>query len=230
MNRYEPSLQFTITGTNLVEVIVDKKVGIKEKKYIPYEKLVEFLTIGKEKKSIKREDSKVIASTIVPAGTIYTKIFSDGSKLFYILRKASKFNMEYFGKGYKNIPVPSMIFSFKFNKGVLTGGGVAAIASRDVNNIELDTPLYIFPFTNGSSNHLCWGSNKTHIKEEKHLAALPDYFLSLPNTLHSFSASNNSLNLEFGPLLEMLEQQQEYADILLVPSKKCFGQWTGDII
>jgi hypothetical protein len=222
-NKHTSKVQITITSSNLVEVVITKIDG-SVKKFIPYEKLMDYFKLGKELKQSKKE-SKIIQATFLPADTVYTKTYSDGGMTCYILKRACKLPMEYFGKGYKTVPIPNLIFKFHYAHEHMVDGGVVAIANEHVNNISLSTPLYQFPFTNASLGHLCWGANRTKINDIRQLSALPDYFLGLPNSMHSFSASSNSLNLEIGPLLEMLELQEHYDDILLSPLNQSFGKW-----
>lgn len=127
------------------------------------------------------------------------------SKIYVMKKENIKTKITYYDTVFNNIKIPDILFGVKVVNNKITSSWVCCVKSKNINQ---DTMLYRFPFSNVfDSTSICWGSNKIYlikVDEIRNLFKMPGLFLSIPFNDHNYAQANNS-KMEFRKLLEYLE-------------------------
>lgn len=129
---------------------------------------------------------------------------------------------------YSHFPIPRLVFRFSLsNEGKVSDCRIGVVEDETPTP---ETVMYHYPFSNVSrgSGHLCVGANTLPVYKKQHKAFhLPAFLLSIPNNMHSFSKSNNKLELDYREFMEHLKGKDPsyyYSDIL-IPSGMTLGKF-----
>ena len=204
-------------GSNLVSIINEKN-GRKNEKIITMD---DFITSIVSSNSLG--DFDPVASPLYRkvSGTklIQAKQYSKNSTIYILHSEKHQAPMQIFSRFYGDVGYPHLLFAVKVVNKVTTNLCVVAIKDNDVKE---QTKIYHYPYTNvsGSLGNVCLGGNKFEkgIEGDK-LYKIPFQFMSMPNTLHSYSPKKNTKLYEFEEMIKIL-QGKEFDESLLVPNKE----------
>lgn len=193
-------------------IVEEDDNGVLSRKSIDKESLLECF-----RGSIFQEQQGTF-SGFLPLNTI--SVFqSDKGKQFTLWHPRLYADVSLYDTPYPHFPIPRLVFRFFLsNEGKVSDCRIGVVAD------EVPTPetvMYHYPFSNVSrgSGHLCVGANTLPIYKKQHKAYnLPAFLLSIPNNMHSYSKSNNKLDMDYRELMEHLKDKDPayyYSDILL---------------
>ncbi|MCL2637528.1 MAG: hypothetical protein FWD48_04075 [Oscillospiraceae bacterium] len=165
----------------------------------------------------------IIKSGFLPKGCIaYSQEMETGNRYFVIEYTERKANIAYQETNYNDFPLPRLVYGFK----VLSTGKVKSVNVAVVENegeLNEDTQLYRYPFSNVSGFSMCTGSNSLPTyKKVSALKNLPNFILSIPDGDHHYNSQNNLLTLNYRDLLEHLKDKSPeyyYTDVLIKSNK-----------
>lgn len=216
--------------------VITEKNGRKFRKEITVDSFIEGVIAAK---SIKKTDFEPIFGEMYikkrDMELIQTIQTSESGYIYIIKKEASKmplaFSKEVF---YEEIGFPSLLFAIKtFNNRFIAVYVVAIKSGIDVNN---DTDLYCYPFSNvsnntSSSNRMCIGANRIDLnyKNRNNLFNTIDFIFSMPNNMDYYNKNNNSKKLDFGELCAYLNNKS-FEDSLLVSRNMKYNQWIKNVI
>lgn len=161
----------------------------------------------------------VINSGFLPKNCIAYSRDIENDDCYYVFEHTQrKSDIFYHNSEYKDFPLPRLIFGFN-----VSGEGkirkVNVTVADEKGELNEETQLYHYPFSNVSDFTMCTGSNKLPVyKKASALSNLPHYLLTLPNNDDYYNVSYNKLNLVYRELLEHLKDKSPeyyYTDILV---------------
>jgi len=168
-----------------------------------------------------------VSSGLLPKGCLSFNTYDNGERDVVILHPENRADISYMGTMYKDFPLPQLVFGFCISEeGRISKCSLGVIDNK--GNPKPNTPMFIYPFSNVSNNHLCIGNNSLPKIQSLHtLGSLTYFILSMDNNNDHFSPSNNKLGLEMGGLLELLKDKQQscYYENILMPSGKTLGDF-----
>jgi len=208
------------TKEDMVELIFEKQSGY-ESKYIKFEDFFSAIDAAREKRTVTVPDDEFepILSPILPKNCVQLKQVNEHTYWVVIEKGPSRFDFDYYETIY-NIPLPRLLFAFRVYKNILTGGGVVAVKDHTITE---ETELFCYPFSNASHGHICWGNATPQIKTLYQLSGLPEMFLAIPNSNHSYG--NNESGLEYRPFLEKLSKEKTFDNDVLKDEEMTYGEW-----
>ena len=197
-------------GTVAIEEIKDGVMGFKE---ISPDSLLDCIN-----KSILRG---AVFSGLLPKNCLSFVAYDNGDKYVCMLHSEIKADITYYGTPYIDFPLPKLVFGFHVTKENRINRCKLGVVGNE-SSLKPTTPMFIYPFSNVSGNHLCVGNNVMPKCESLHtLASVPYYILSMDNNNDHFKTSNNKQGLEMRDLLELIRSKSTeyyYSDIL-IPNK-----------
>jgi hypothetical protein len=163
-------------------------------------------------------------SGILPKNCIAWTKSSRGNAEYYVIRHDERFaDIQYHETKYPHFPIPQLVFGFRISGNRITGVNAGVVEAGSLNLNE-DTQMYRYPFSNVNGFDMCTGGNRLPIiKKAAALANLPYYILSLPDNDDYYSANHNKLNLGHRELLEHLKDKSSeyyYTDVLIPSGRK----------
>lgn len=131
-----------------------------------------------------------------------------------------------FNRFYDNVGIPNLLYCVHVVNNRLSKINVVAVKNE---NINADTQLYFYPFTNVSSDTMaCIGRNtfSPGIEDNdcKELYNVPNQFMSMPNNLDYYKATNNTKCYECEELIKYLIDK-DFDDSLLVENDLTYSEW-----
>jgi len=170
-----------------------------------------------------------ISSGILPDGCFHFSADNAGN-MWYCLRYPDLYSdISYYKTEYPSFPLPRLVFGFKVNPdGKIFNCRIGVIADEKPC---MNTPMYVYPFSNVGTFSLCVGNNVLPVyKNPAALATLPGYLLRLPNNDDGFNSNNNRLGMGYRELLNHLKDKDPsyyYTDVLEPNGKtlKDFIDW-----
>lgn len=211
-------------------------------KYISFETLIKILTaaeVSADSKLAEGENIQLVDIKKLLEEAISSKIFTynnnsmilqtkylkhiDGT-WYVIYRKPTRENLVLRGKTYENVGVPAMIFGVLIINNRISKCNVACVKTDKVTE---DTDLYRYPFSNiFNYGGVCWGNNQMssiNFSKIDEILYIPDMFIAMPNSEHSYDKSNNSEE-DYEDLLEK-SQNKDFDNDILIPLKTKYGNW-----
>ena len=195
--------------------------GIKSVKQITPDSL-----LGCIKQSLLRGG---VSSGLLPSGCLSFASFDSGGKDVCLLHQAETADLLYYDTGYKNFPLPKLVFGFHVSsEGRVSSCRLGIVANDPV--LKPITPMYHYPLSNVSGFNICTGNNTLPRCDSLHtLRSLPYHILAMPNNDHYFSTQHNKPGMGMRELLEHLKDKAReyyYSDIL-IPSGAVLGDFIG---
>jgi hypothetical protein len=203
----ETVIRINEDGRVMVENDVD---GVKSFKQISPDTLVECINM-----SLLRG---AVHTGLLPKNCLSFSAYDNGNRDIVLLHQTNRADISYFGTGYKNFPLPRLVFGFRLSKEGRVSSCKLGIIAND-NMLKPETKMYHYPLSNVSGFHLCTGNNTFPKCNSLHtLASLPYYIMAMPNNNDSFNPELNKPRLEMRDLLELLKDKEPafyYSDILI---------------
>ncbi len=194
-----------------VEVEQHSKKGVVSRKNISPQSLSDCILTS-------RVDDESHPTGLLPENCI--AVVMEKKWFYYYIRYPELYtDFSYFGTEYPNFPIPRLVFRFKYLREERKVVESALCVVKD-ERLTPDTPLYLYPFSNVSSNgKICLGNNALPVyKDPARLHTLASYILRMPNNNDHFSKENNRLHAEFRDLLEQMKNKTPshyYTDVLV---------------
>ena len=220
------SLRIDIDENNLCSIIRNIN-GVKQEKVTTVNVLCELLKASLEEAKNKEDVGPVFTSNILPNYSneiekyriIQTKTFYLNNSCWYIiLRKNIPADFFILGENtYRNIGMPYTLFAIKVYNNKCVNIKIVCTKTNEINDTSY---IYTFPFSNvGSYGNVCLGGNSLtnyDLSNLNKIFTLPEMFLSMPNSSHSYE-NGNSFKGSYEEFLVSLENK-EFNDNYLVKS------------
>lgn len=180
-------MSFTIEITDEYTVkVIEKNSDKSNIKYIEVDDLIDILKASKT--IIKRDEHKLlfrspILTSFDDVSTIQYIVVSNNIQYIVIKKNEGKHDFALGNKMFKQMNLPTLIFTFKIYDGVIMSGYVCCV--KDPIVIE-STKIYYYPFGNVySDGHICFGGNNManhKICDYTQLHSMPSRFLLMPTS------------------------------------------------
>lgn len=208
---------------NMIQVMDD---GTKKEKTITVEDLAASFTSSIEGKSFVDIKSDIFRE-VKGCRLIQTKIIGPKAKIYALLSTKSRIPMQLFNRFYDNVGIPNLIYAIHVVNNRLTK--IYVVATKDTD-IKKSTELFIYPFTNvsGRKGQACLGRNSfapgIEDNDCEELYNVHRQFMSMPNNLDYYRATNNTKCYECEELIKSLVNV-DFDDDMLVSHQLTYGEW-----
>lgn len=125
---------------------------------------------------------------------------------------SGRYDMALDDRVYKDVGVPKLLFGFRVENERIVRSKAGVVLDEVV---KPDSLLYHYPFSNVDHGFaICWGGNVLpDIDEPSKLASIPLFFLSIPNSQHSYG--KNLTGLKYKKFLKSLEGKDFDNNVLI---------------
>lgn len=212
-------------NTKLINMVEELDNGTRKEKLISVEDLISALTSSIEGKT-HVEVKSVLYRELKNTKLIQYKTVGPKAIKYILLSKKHKTPMQLFNRLYDNVGIPNLLYCVHVVNNRLTK--IYVVAVKDTN-ITKNTLLYYYPFTNvDQQSSACLGRNifAPGIEDDdcEMLYNVPNQFMSMPNNLDYYRATNNSKCYECEELIKSLTDK-DFDDELLVENGLTYDKW-----
>lgn len=216
-----------IEGSKCVNVVKVLDGGQKKEKLIRIEDFVSSITASLSGQSLGQEVSPIFRE-IRGVRLIQSKKYSNNSTVYVLFQEKHNTPIQFFNRFYDNVGVPNLLYAVHVVNNKLSK--LYVVATKDTDIVS-GTRLFRYPFTNVSGNNgvVCLGRNtfEEGIEDNnlRKLFNVPYQFMSMPNNLDHYRATNNSKCMECEELIKSLVDKDFDDELLIENNIKHYSQW-----
>jgi hypothetical protein len=215
-----------INNSKLINMVQENDNGTRKEKLITIEDFVSSVTSSLDGKKKFVEIKSPLFRELKGCKLIQYKTVGPKATNYVLLGKKHRTPMLLFNRFYDNVGIPNLLYCVHVVNNRLSKINVVAVKNE---NINADTQLYFYPFTNVSSDTMaCIGRNtfSPGIEDNdcKELYNVPNQFMSMPNNLDYYKATNNTKCYECEELIKYLIDK-DFDDSLLVENDLTYSEW-----
>lgn len=215
--------------SKLINMVQAFDNGTRKEKLITVEDLISSLTSSIDGKRFVEYKSPLFRE-LKGCKLIQYKTVGPKATKYILLSKKHRTPMQLFNRFYDNVGIPNLVYSVHVVNNRLSKINVVAVKDTDIN---ANTQLYFYPFTNvDARSSACLGRNTfaPGIEDNncENLYDVPNQFMSMPNNLDYYRATNNSKCYECEELIKSLVDK-DFDDSLLVENGLTYSKWFNNL-
>lgn len=215
-------------NTKLINMVQENDNGTRTEKLITIEDCMACFTSSIERRDSKKEVVKTaLFRELKGCRLIQSKTIGAKNTKYILISKKRRMPMQLFNRFYDNVGIPNLIYCIHVVNNRLSRIFVAATKEDDIKST---TQIYKYPFTNvsDSTDLACIGRNNflpgIEDNDLQKLYDVPNQFMSMPNNLDYYRATNNSKCYECEELIKSLVEK-DFDDDLLVEKGITYQEW-----
>ena len=201
-----------IEGSKCVNVVKVLDGGRKKEKLIRIEDFVSSITASLSGQSLGQEVSPIFRE-IRGVRLIQSKKYSNNSTVYVLFQERHNTPIQFFNRFYDNVGVPNLLYAVHVVNNKLSKLYVVATKDTDI----------------GNNGIVCLGRNtfEEGIEDNnlRKLFNVPYQFMSMPNNLDHYRATNNSKCLECEELIKSLVDKDFDDELLIENNITQYSQW-----